>query len=69
MTNVGITIINYPFGNDLYQPFMVIERMVHVCFTHINYPVVRREPRSVWGTHIPYIPYLSLFNGEPFGAT
>ena len=25
--NVGITIMNHPFGNDLYHPFMVIEGM------------------------------------------
>ena len=33
--NVGKTIINHPFGNGLYQLFMVIWGIVYYCFTHI----------------------------------
>ena len=33
-TNVGKTIINHPFGNGLYNQFMVIWEMVYYCFTH-----------------------------------
>ena len=35
--NVVKTIINHPFGNCLYHPFMVIWGMVYYCFNHIYY--------------------------------
>ena len=34
-STVGITIINHPFGNGLYQLSMVICVMVYYCYTHI----------------------------------
>ena len=34
--NVGITIINRPFGNSLYKLSMVIRGMVYCCYTHMN---------------------------------
>ena len=34
--NVGIAIINHPFFDGFYHPFMVIGGMVYYCYTHIN---------------------------------
>ena len=36
-TTVVKTRINHPFGNGLYQIFMVIWGMVHYCFNHITW--------------------------------
>ena len=33
-SNVGITAINHPFGNGLYQLSMVIWGMVYFCYTY-----------------------------------
>ena len=33
--NMGMTIINHPFGNGLYQLSMVIWGTVYYCYTHI----------------------------------
>ena len=35
--NVGITIVNHPFRNGLYQLYMVIWGMVYYCYTHSTY--------------------------------
>ena len=37
--NVGITIINHPFGNGLYQLSMVIWGMVYYCYTHVDFAI------------------------------
>ena len=34
--NVGKAMINHPFGNGLYQLFVVKLGMVYYCFTHMN---------------------------------
>ena len=35
-TNVVETTLNYPFGNSLYHPFIVILGIVYYCFSHIT---------------------------------
>ena len=37
-SNVGVRIINHPFGNGLYQLSMVIWGMVYYCYTHMTAP-------------------------------
>ena len=48
ISDVGKTMINYPFGNGIYHLFMVICRMVYRCFTHIklNTPLDPKLKRS-----------------------
>ena len=36
---MGITIINHPFGNGLYQLSMVIWGMVYYCYTHVDFAI------------------------------
>ena len=43
--NAGKTITNHPFGNGLYDPFMVTWGMVYDCFTHSTWNV------NIDGTH------------------
>ena len=74
--NVGKTILNHPFGNGLYQLFIVIWGMVYYCFTHIRWfnlfkrmMLLGKLPcqRCHWGplAQMPAVPDFSLRSLNP----
>ena len=75
--NVFKTIINHPFGNGLYNLFMVIWGMVYYCFNHvIGYMsqkhiggVLHRKNGFGSGEGIGESPEVGIFPAQSFDLT